>query len=161
VNKSDDNLGKSSYRDAINPILYRYKKVELSENGEILQSIEEGFEPLFNAPIPTSDDSIKTKINSAIYKFRRVASTIDDRRDALRDLADGLEFLRDQIKTVFIKKDEADLFNIANSFGIRHHNVKQKTDYDTGIWHSWIFYCYLSTIHACLRLIERQNRKEA
>jgi hypothetical protein len=52
------------------------------------------------------------------------------------------------------------LFNIANNFGIRHHNEKQKTDYDESIWLSWIFYYCLATIHAALRLIEKKEQKQ-
>jgi MoxR-like ATPase len=43
-------------------------------------------------------DNISNKINSAILKFRRHKSTLDDRREAIRELADVLEFLRPAIK---------------------------------------------------------------
>jgi len=66
-----------------------------------------------------------------------------------------LEYLRPQLKEVLTKKDESDLFNIANNFGVRHHNESQKTDYDKPIWYSWMFYYYLATIHASLRLVEK------
>ncbi|MGY2486212.1 hypothetical protein [Cupriavidus sp. CP313] len=83
---------------------------------------------------------------------------MSERRDAVRDLADVLEFLRGEAKAVLLSKDEADLFNLANNFGIRHHNKEQKTDYDASIWLSWAFYYYLATIHACVRLIERSKQ---
>lgn len=43
----------------------------------------------------------------------------------------------------------SDLFQIANEFGVRHHNQKQKqkTNYDERIWLSWMFYYYLANIH--------------
>jgi hypothetical protein len=72
------------------------------------------------------------KINSAILKFRRHKSTLDDRREAIRELAGRLEFLRPAIKQHLNKKDENDIFNIAN-FGIRHHNKDQQTEYDKAI----------------------------
>jgi len=157
VRKSDDIKGRTKYRDKMNPLLKRYKKLELSETGEILNSIEAGFEPLFNATIPSEDDqNVGSRINSAILKFRRASSTTDDRRDALRDLADVLEFMKPTIQNLPMSKDTNELFQIANTFGIRHHNIRQKTEYDKGTWHSWIFYCYLSTIHLCLRLIKDQ-----
>ena len=68
-----------------------------------------------------------------------------------------LEYLRPQVKSVLTSKDESDLFNIANNFGIRHHNEAQRTDYDAGIWFSWMFYYYLATIHAVLRLLQRKR----
>ncbi|WP_295124994.1 hypothetical protein [uncultured Chitinophaga sp.] len=159
VSASDDNLGRQEFREAFNPLLKRYRNLEISDKGEILESIEEGFENLFAAPIPTSDESnIKLKVSAAMVKFRRATSSLDERRDALRDLADVLEYLKPKIKNVLMSKDTNELFEIANTFGIRHHNVRQKTDYDKPLWHSWIFYCYLSTIHLCLRLIEQENK---
>ena len=80
---------------------------------------------------------------------------MDERRDAVRDLADVLEYLRPQVKAVLQKKDESALFEIANNFSIRHHNAQQQGDYDKAIWYSWMFYFYLATIHAAVRLIER------
>jgi cytochrome oxidase Cu insertion factor (SCO1/SenC/PrrC family) len=109
-----------------------------------------------SASIPTQSEEIISKIKAAQTKFRRTKSTIDDRRDSLRELSDILEHLRPQIKTVLMSKDENELFQIANNFGIRHFNSKQKDEYDKPVWHAWIFYCYLATIHACLRLLEKQ-----
>jgi hypothetical protein len=154
VKTANDEMGQKEFRERINPLLKRYKNVELSDNGEIMEVIEEGFEPLFKASIPTDDDqNITMRINAAILKFRRASSTNDDRRDALRDLADVLEYIKPSIQKLSMSKDSNELFEIANTFGIRHHNPRQKTDYDKAVWHSWIFYCYLSTIHLCLRLI--------
>jgi hypothetical protein len=50
----------------------------------------------------------------------------------LENLLDVLEFLRPAIKQHLNKKDENDIFNIAN-FGIRHHNKDQQTEYDKAI----------------------------
>ncbi|RFS20218.1 hypothetical protein DVR12_21120 [Chitinophaga silvatica] len=159
VTKADDDSGRKEFRDVINPILKKFRNLEISPKGEILECTEEGFEAIYAAPIPTNDeDNIKKKISAAIIKFRRATANLDERRDALRDLADVLEYLKPQIKGVLMNKDTNELFEIANTFGIRHHNVRQKTDYDKPIWHSWIFYCYLSTVHLCLRLIEQQKK---
>jgi len=97
-------------------------------------------------------------VNAAILKFRRYRSSLEDRKDSIRDLADVLEFLRSQLKSVITKNDENDLFNIANNFGIRHHNDLQKIDYDKAIWYSWMFYYYLATIHASVRLIKKNEQ---
>jgi len=58
------------------------------------------------------------------------------------------------MKGIILEKDESDLFNIANNFGLRHHNENQKTNYDGKLWNSWLFYFYLSTIHLILRKID-------
>jgi hypothetical protein len=68
-----------------------------------------------------------------------------------------LEFLRPQIKEVILSQAESDLFNIANNYSIRHHKDGQKQDYDKAIWYNWMFYYYLATIHACLRLIKKDE----
>ena len=103
-------------------------------------------------------DNEETKVRRAILKFRRYSSSIDERRDAIRELVDVLELLRPKLKEVLRKNDESDLFNIANKFGVRHHNENQKTDYDKAIWYSWMFYYYLATIHASLRLIKKAEQ---
>jgi len=144
--------GANIYLEKINAILALYKKpFELSKNGEILHKPEQGFETMFEADIPSNDVNIRTRIDSAVLSYRRHGSTLDNRRQAVRDLADVLEYLRPKVKSFFTKQDEKDLYNIANNFGIRHHNDKQKTNYDTGLWLSWMFYYYLATIHVLLR----------
>ncbi len=150
----NDIEGQEHFRSIVNPILGEYKDgFELSKDGEILILSDNGLSNLFDADIPTKDsENISDKINSAIIKFRRHKSTLDDRKEAIRELADVLEFVRPQIKKHLNRKDENDIFNIANNFGIRHHNKDQQTEYDKAIWYSWIFYYYLATLHAVLRM---------
>lgn len=148
--------GQSEFINRINTLLALYKgNYELSSNGQILKKPEEGFESIFEADIPTKDVSIKSKLTSAMNQYRRHSSTWDDRRQAIRELVDILEFLRPKVKKILDKRDDADLFNIANNFGIRHHNKQQKDNYDP-IWLTWMFYFYLSTIHTMLRIIENK-----
>lgn len=152
--------GEHVFLEKINDVLALYKKpFELSKQGEILHKPEQGFESIFEADIPSNDENIKSRINSATIRYRRHGSTIDDRRQAVRDLADVLEYLRPKVKSLITKQDEKDLYNIANNFGIRHHNDKQKTNYDTGLWLSWMFYYYLATIHVLLRKISYDELK--
>lgn len=149
--------GQEKFRRELNVLLCDYGDgYELSKAGEILLKGTPGFDRLFEAVVPTDDpENIEARVQAAISKFRRHRSTWEERRVAIRDLADVLEFLRPQLKKVLTRKDESDLFNIANSFGIRHHNLQQQTNYDKAIWYSWMFYYYLATIHATLRLIEK------
>lgn len=150
--------GKKVFKDRINLLLQHYEnQFELSDKGQVLKKVEVGFEPIFNADVPSTDSNVVGRINSAIIRFRRHGSNMDDRRQAVRDLADVLEYLRPEVKELFTSKDEGDLFNIANNFGIRHLNTKQKTSYDANIWLSWMFYFYLSTIHVLLRKIGHQR----
>ena len=75
----------------------------------------------------------------------------------MRDLLDVLEKLRPQVKAEMLRGDEADLFNIANNFTIRHFNEKQKGNYDSLLWHSWMFNVNLSTIHLITHVRERER----
>lgn len=153
--------GRLEYREKMNKVLALYQSgYELSAEGEILALADGGLEGLFEAPVPGADpENVAARVEAARTKFRRYRSSMDERRDAIRDLADVLEYLRPRLKTALASKDEADLFNIANNFGIRHHNDAQKTQYDKAIWYSWMFYYYLATIHAAVRLIEKSGSK--
>lgn len=70
------------------------------------------------------------------------------------------EYLRPKVKVLLTSSDERDLFNIANNFGVKHHNDKQKTTYDAALWLSWMFYFYLATIHVVLRKIEHDSAEK-
>lgn len=155
----DRDTGRNEFREEINQILCDYGEgYELSKEGEIQIVGEVGLNSLFNANIPGNDDgNINLRIQSAINKFRRHRSSLDDRKEAIRELADVLEYVRPKLKNVVLKQDDADLFNIINNFGIRHHNQNQRTDYDQSIWYSWLFYYFLASIHAVLRLIEKDS----
>ncbi|WP_414730262.1 hypothetical protein [Zhongshania aliphaticivorans] len=154
------NEGKKEFRNKINSVLGHYKnRFELTVKGEVLHKPEAGFEQIFEADVPSKDENIVGRVNAATTNFRRHGSSIDDRRQAVRDLADVLEYLKPQVQELLTNKDEKDLFNIANNFGIRHHNDKQKTTYDAAIWLSWMFYFYLSTIHVVLRKIGHDKPK--
>ncbi|VEN72739.1 conserved hypothetical protein [Candidatus Desulfarcum epimagneticum] len=147
--------GRQEYRAKVNKVLAPYGPgYELSVDGEIMALADTGLEGLFEAPIPhVNPDNISARVEAARNKFRRYRSSLDERRNAIRELADVLEFLRPDLKEVLMPKDESDIFNLANNFGIRHHNTRQKTEF----WYSWLFYYYLATIHAAVRLIERHK----
>lgn len=156
--KFDNVAGQTEFRDSINEILRDYQEgYELSENGEILSLPPAGMTTLTAAPLPLGNDAGVTRsVEAAIHKFRRRGASQEDRRDAIRDLVDVLEYLRPKAKEVLSHKDEQELFNIANNFGIRHHRADQRTRYDKPIWYSWMFYYYLATIHALTRLIQKE-----
>ncbi len=155
--KFDAKAGRDIFRQEMNDILADYARgFELSSSGEILTLAEDAFAPMLTAEIPHPDSAnVRERVEAAKLKYRR--RSLSERKDAIRDLADVLEFLRAEAKSVLSSKDEADIFQLANGFGIRHHRKDQKTDYDSSIWLSWMFYYYLATIHACLRLIEKSD----
>lgn len=150
--------GQGEYRQEINALLNDYSDgYELNNFGEIILLLTPGLKELTEAFIPTKEDesrSIKVKMERAIKKYRDRHSNFEDRKEALRALADVLEYLRPTVKTELLTKDENELFNIANNFAVRHNNAKQKDNYGPA-WLSWIFYLYLATIHLCLRLRDK------
>jgi len=151
--------GQKLYREETNTLLEDYSTgYKINSIGEIESIPEPGMAQLLTAEIKTKDTDVKDPMQAAIRKFLRYKSTIEDRKDAVRDLADALEKLRPQLQTVLTKADDADLFVIANKFHIRHNNAQQQRNYDRNIWLSWMFYFYLATLHAATRLLEKAKK---
>ena len=146
------------YRNEINWILSLGElNYEMSAEGEILEAAPEGFEQLIDAALPsgTETDQVAQRVQEAEHLFRARGSSEADRLRAVRELADVLEHLRGEMKAEMLKGDESDLFKLINGFAVRHNNPKQLRQYDSAIWHRWMFYVFLATIHAVLRVRER------
>jgi hypothetical protein len=151
--------GQHEYREEINGLLRDYGDgYVLSKSGDIQALGPEDMRPLLEQELPEYDPgNVDSRVEAAIHKFRHHTPSVEDKREAVRQLADVLEFLRPKLKGILSSKDEDDLFNIANNFGIRHHNLKQKIEYDERIWLDWMFHYYLNTIHATVALLKREG----
>jgi len=151
----DQKKGQEEYRTELNEILCDYGQgYEISTTGEVQYLLSEGLRELTDAAVPIKpgeEKAITEKMARAIAKYRDRHSSAADRKDAVRELADVLEYLRPEIKAEMLSKDESELFNIANNFAVRHNRPGQKDGYSV-VWLSWIFYLYLSTIHLMLRI---------
>lgn len=156
--KYDRDKGRTEYRMRINESLKDYSQgYELSSKGEILEIAPTGLEHIFKEIIQTDDPkNIDTRRKNAITKYRRYCATSSDKRDAIRDLADVLEFLKKE-GIRLLSKDDSDLFRIINGFDIRHHNKLQQSEYDKEIWYDWLFYTFLSSINVLLKLKSKGN----
>lgn len=151
--------GQEIFRRELNTVLrLNDPPYELDGEGQIVEAAPAEFSQLLDAPVPegTEHDRITSRIDAAVTRFRTRGASIDDRRHAVRDLADVLEALRPDIRESMLSADEKAIFNVANSFAIRHNNRQQKGDYDRVTWLRWAFYVYLATIHAVLRVRQRQ-----
>ena len=148
-------LGKYEWREEVNNYLpYLESPYTLNKDGKIIEiASSEGLQHLINHNVShDAAETIDDRVKHACSLFLKGSSTINNKRDALKNLADVLEHLRDDIKSYTPNKVEKRLFEIANTFGIRHHNEKQSIDYNQEIYFYWIFYSYLSVIDLLGRL---------
>ncbi len=139
----DDGAGKQEFRDRANTFLADYKTgFELTEEGIILAMGTDGLQHILDAEIiPFDEKNVDSKVRNAIAKWRNRHLSLPDKKEAIRELADVFEWLKktQKLDSALDRKDELAIFEIANQFGIRHHDPKQKTNYDPMIWYSWIF----------------------
>jgi hypothetical protein len=156
--KFDAGPAQAEYVHLVNRLLLRIEPgYEMNEDGEIRLRTDPGMhELLSNAPLAVSARD-RDEVVQAIARFRSRTSSWDIRRDAVVALAGVLERNRAKIKAKMLSKDEDDLFNIANNFSLRHKNDKQRSDYDSHIWLTWMFYVYLATIALVHRLSDRAS----
>ena len=151
-------VAQDEFRAILNPHLKDYANgFSLNDKGCIVTNPDYGLEQIFEAKLISDDDKVIVPLKYAVEKFRNRNSSHEEKREAVRKLADILEHLRPSIRAHMLTKDENDLFNIANNFNIRHNNSGQKDNYDT-IWLNWMFYVYLATIHAMIRIIKRHEK---
>lgn len=149
--KFDECAARDEWRTKCSKALKYYDGgYQLSEAGEILRIAPDGMTPLLHAELPSKTNKTdREKVSNAVRTFQLGRSTRQERKQAVRDLVDVLEFHRPHVKKHLFTKDESDIFNMANNFALRHHNSIQKDDYDDTFL-TWIFFLYLSTVHLIL-----------
>ena len=157
----DSVAGRHEFREAANLILADLGNgYELGHDGQIRSVPTGGLEYIVGAIIPQFDErDVDNKVRTAIEKWRKRHVTLEDKKEAVRLLADVFEWLKKtkQLEKALVSKDESDLFHIANNFSIRHHGPAQKAQYDQSIWYNWMFHFYLATYHASVRLLLKQR----
>ena len=159
VDAGDDEAGRAVFRERVRRPLSQYGRgFVLTENGEIWAAPPYGVPDA--QPADTGDAAIDGRIASATSRFSRHGASVDDKRHAIRDLADILESLREGIGTQLPRWDENRLFEIANKFGIRHLNAAQRTDYDQELWLGWIYRSFLNSIDVTTALLRRNEQYE-
>jgi hypothetical protein len=161
----DKIAGQLAFREKANMFLSDYKNgYELKEEGIILALGQEGLQYILDAKIlPYDEVNVDSKVRQAITKWRNRDLNLSEKKEAIREMADVFEWLKktNKLKGILERKDESDLFEIANKFDIRHHDPKQNKNYDRNIWYAWIFHFYLATYHAVIRmLLKKQEGKK-
>jgi len=160
----DDEAGQKEFRNNVNAFLTDYKTgFELTKDGIVLAMGTDGLQHILDAEIITYDEAnVDSKVRNAITKWRNRHLSLPEKKEAIREIADVFEWLKKnkKLESALDKKDEDALFDIANNFSIRHHNPKQKKNYDPAIWYSWIFHFYLATYHAAIRLLIKKEKSE-
>lgn len=128
VYTADYEKGKKEFREEFNPYLNRCGKgFELMPNGEVYNKTPEMLSTIItDPPISGDKENIDDKVRRARSKFFHHSSNLDEKKESIRILADVLEFVRVDIKEHMFRTDENRLFEIANRFGVRHHNPEQK-----------------------------------
>jgi len=160
----DEQAGRAEFRAQSNAFLVDYKSgFELTKEGVILALGADGLQHILDAKIVAYDEAnVDSKVRDAIVKWRNRHLSLDDKKAAIRDLADVFEWLKKtkNLAKVLDGKDESAIFDIANNFAIRHHNPNQKTNYSQAIWYAWMFHFYLATYHAAIRLLIKHEQKD-
>jgi hypothetical protein len=153
---------RQDFRDRLNPDLALHDPpMEMTATGQIVEIGPDELHPLLVDPIPEGTPGpLADPLQHAIEQYRRRGASDQDKRTALKQLADVLEPLRDDIDESLLPADEQALFRIANKFYIRHNDREQRRSYDPDVWLDWIFYVYVATARALLASLDREQLRE-
>ena len=134
-------------------------ELELNEIREKLNSDDITNTLVVSDELIADDENITDIIKHSKVKYFSSSSSIQDKRDAIKALADCLEHYRWKIKDdYFVKKDEGDLFDIANNYWLRHlKKNKQKLEYDQRIFYDWIYLTYYNSLKLIIKLLNRNK----
>jgi hypothetical protein len=141
--------GGAVYRWRVNEMLARHK-LELTlgrageERGRLIRRFGTPLDDAADARVAQAEGDPLDEVAHAIREFRERGASSAQKRAALALLAGALESRRPRVKVV-LGKDESDLFNIANNFGLRHRNDQQRMKYGDEFL-DYMFNAYLSAV---------------
>lgn len=152
--------GQAVYRWRVNDLLDRSEvPLRLAESGaDVGQLVHAAGDPrddLVDRALATPAVGDRAEVEHAIGLFRRRSSTREDKRGAIFDLGRVLESRRRLIHATFVSGDENALFQIGNTFDLRHREANQRPDYPDA-YLDWVFWWYLATVELTDRLLARQ-----
>jgi hypothetical protein len=145
----DQEEGRAIFRREMNQVLALAEPpLELLPIGHVVER-SDAHRELYADPLPAGTESeVADPVEHALGLFLARGAGVEDKRAAVKQLADALEHLRPEVEEELLSKDEGDLFRIANQFAIRHNGPGQQRDYDKPVWLDWLFHVYLATIRA-------------
>jgi hypothetical protein len=156
--------GQKILRDAINPDLALYKTpYTMLANGQIVAISHKPVQDMVEQVLLIEasggiTEATLAPLQAAATNYLSRGATEDQKKQAVRDLADALESLRPSVKEELLSEDERELFKIANQFAIRHNDNKQKGNYDKSIWFDWMFQVNLAALLTVIRILQ-SNRE--
>ena len=157
---------RKEFCEQINNILRLYKDGFYLEpqNGFIMELPNVALKEQLAYDGKDMGDDVYKKLCTASELYYRFDSNEEIKKKAINILADILENVREDVKTILnseyqISKNEHDslIFNIVNGYNIRHNNETQKTDYSKEIWYDWMMQYYTSTIITYYRLKKKHE----
>jgi hypothetical protein len=153
--------GRRLYRWRVNRLLDRSDVgLQLASNGEdegrLVAVTDDARTELAEKMAARQDEWTGDRVRHALALFRRRGASEHEKRSGVIALALVLEERRQLLKDRLDRKDEGALFQIANTFAIRHQRADQLSDYDPAFL-DWIFWWYLATIELSDRLIARSS----
>jgi hypothetical protein len=92
----DADAGQGEFRREANAFLAEYKSgFELTRDGKILALGSDGLQHILNAKlVPYDEVKVDSKVRGAIIRWRNTQLSLDEKRGAIRDLADVFEWLK-------------------------------------------------------------------
>lgn len=156
-----DRIGQTLYRWRMNQLLdqtaFDFRLADSGEDiGRMVRFVPGELGQLIDGVLDSAT-GYREDVNHAIALFRRRGGSREEQRSAVVALAGILEQRRDPLHRRLLTRDERALFEIANSFNLRHRKADQHSDYAEEFL-EWIFYWYLATVQLTGRLITDASR---
>lgn len=167
IYNDNQKANKTNFRNEVNRILSKYEEgYSLTSDGEIWDGVTDGLDDLVSNQIEiiesdSTDENNADEVEVAKSLFLHHSATETDKRNALITLGRVLEENRNEIKQMFLSKDESDLFELLNRYNIRHSDLSQKKDYPNEIFFDWMFYNLLSAIDAFYKIRNRNKIEQS
>lgn len=127
------------------------------EKGRLIRTFQSPIGEVADRQIQQRQVSAEDEVAHAIREFRKRDAGLPEKRSAIRALSHALEPRRKEIAARLSRKDEGDLFQIVNSFTIRHNKDTDRDDYGDEFL-DWIFWTHLATVDLLDQLDARDEK---